>query len=32
MIGLQRSAVGTLAERSTRFTMLVHLPVDRATD
>ena len=26
VIGLQRSAIGTLVERSTRFTMLIHLP------
>lgn len=26
LIGLERSAIGTVVERSTRFTLLVHLP------
>ena len=26
MIGLNRSAIGTLVERTTRFTMVLHLP------
>jgi IS30 family transposase len=26
IIGLNRSAIGTLVERTTRFTMLLHLP------
>ena len=29
IIGLNRSAIGTLVERSSRFTMLVHLPRER---
>ena len=26
VIGLERSAIGTVVERTTRFTMLIHLP------
>ncbi|MGW7283846.1 IS30 family transposase [Streptomyces sp. NPDC054844] len=29
IIGLERSAIGTVVERSTRFTMLVHLPREK---
>ena len=29
MIGLNRSAIGTLVERSSRFTNLVHLPREK---
>jgi len=34
IVGLERSAIGTLVERSTRFTMLLHLPPmpERATE
>jgi IS30 family transposase len=28
LIGLERSAIGTLVERMTRFTILIHLPRD----
>jgi IS30 family transposase len=30
LIGLERSAIGTLVERTTRFTLLVHLTARRA--
>ena len=30
IIGLERSAIGTVVERSTRFTMLVHLPREKS--
>ena len=29
MIGLNRSAIGTLVERSSRYTLLVHLPREK---
>lgn len=29
IIGLNRSAIGTLVERSSRFTMLIHLPREK---
>jgi len=32
LIGLERSAIGTLVERSTRFTMLIHLPREDGYD
>ena len=32
VIGLERSAIGTLVERTTRFTMLLHLPREEGYD
>ena len=32
ILGLRRSAIGTLVERSTRFTILLHLPPDEARE
>jgi IS30 family transposase len=31
IIGLHRSAIGTVVERTSRYTLLVHLPRSRAT-